>query len=884
MATPLYKRLKNRGTTFYAFPSASEDWNLANNSNQQYKLNFTKFVLLNFPTQEIVTEGVENYDQTKGKMNFDKDQNGPKFFNFQPGGNGDLPSKFSEQLIESLRNYVANYDSTLRESRVNSNTDFYNINELTNPTEMIFWKWIKKLNLIDFEPALHKIDWDKNLADFNNNNGNDFDYFNKYLWKERDVNYYTVANINNDSATETSITLNVAAKFKVGDKICFSGNTGTSGGVGFLADDTTSYEILSISIDQTGTTFVINTGTTAGNPSNYNLLTFLNYNKLIQYIGEIQFDSKVQTSKRNVSEITAYIPHHAGKTPNILFRVEDNSNYQPDLEMPILPEEQQEEIVGAENTNSPIRLSPQDYPGTHYGYFDTEDKTYKCTSGDRLRHKGDYYGIKLTNNIGLDAENYFEKLSDFNSNEIDGLKLDFDRDHYLKMNLPNTLIKNFDDFNSAYFDGAPEDFYFNAILWYYDLDDGSGNIYTNLFGIEFLNNPEDDDDECDYNYRLITPYRKLVSNGTQDGLSYTFNLNINTSIDNNVTALSYDPTTIYNSFGFDLYQNILKSNADIIQNYLTIITGFTYINEEILNLKSLIYSQTDIDRINSQIQNLNSLLTLYSTMQFVDSDTAKIETNFDTVYPTLKFNVVDTLYQEITNVNISDVYEYNISNSGIGYIVNVPLQSQLMLNILNNNNTFNEPAKIVLNRDLQYKQALDIFIKPQMSEISNKLNIDLMFDSGDGTLIQTNILSGVTLPTDLFDYDTLNISNSVYNNAYYNNSNLNTYSKNITTGSSLTTIDVMEDLFEVGDYIYIDNLFLSSGNTVLDYSNVYLISGHTSGTTTGQIQISLDTSNLSLRSKLKISYYKGIKINILRISSLDSSLINDRYKITKELL
>ena len=72
--------------------------------------------------------------------------------------------------------------------------------------------------------------------------------------------------------------------------------------------------------------------------------------------------------------------------------------------------EQQQEIVGAENTNSPIRLRPQDYPGTHYGYFDTVDKTYKCETGDKLRYKGDYYGINLTNNIGLDFENYFENL------------------------------------------------------------------------------------------------------------------------------------------------------------------------------------------------------------------------------------------------------------------------------------------------------------------------------------------------------------------------------------------------------------------------------------------------------------------------------------------
>jgi len=126
-----------------------------------------------------------------------------------------------------------------------------------------------------------------------------------------------------------------------------------------------------------------------------------------------------------------------------------------------------------ENTNSPIRLNPEDYPGTYYGYFDTVDKTYKCESGDKLRFKGHYYGINLTNNVGIDYDNYFERLTDFNSDNIDGLSLDFNRKHYLKMNIPNSTIKNFDEFNAMVInDIPPSDFEYNAILWYYDIDDG----------------------------------------------------------------------------------------------------------------------------------------------------------------------------------------------------------------------------------------------------------------------------------------------------------------------------------------------------------------------------------------------------------------------------
>ena len=69
--------------------------------------------------------------------------------------------KYSEQLVSSLRNYVANHDETMRNSRITTTKDFYNIKELQTPTEMIFWKWLRKNNAIEFEVAEHKKDWNK---------------------------------------------------------------------------------------------------------------------------------------------------------------------------------------------------------------------------------------------------------------------------------------------------------------------------------------------------------------------------------------------------------------------------------------------------------------------------------------------------------------------------------------------------------------------------------------------------------------------------------------------------------------------------------------------------------------------------------------------------
>lgn len=859
MGTPLYKNMKTKGTTFYAFPSSSQDSN-------SYDINFTKFILLNIPQQSGGT------DQTLGVMNFNKSDAGPRFYNFQPDGSNALPSTFGEQLVESLRNYVANNDACLRDSRINANTDFYNINEKTSPTEMIFWKWCRKLNLIDYEPALNQIDWNKNLPKYINNNSNNPDYFNQYLWKERDVNVYDCV-ITGNGGSNPIIEISQLTKYKIGDNVILSGST-LSG---------VTYKIKTLSFPgNTGTTMTLDTTYIGGSVSDCKI--YLNYNKLVQYIGEVQSTSKVQTSKRSCTEITIQIPHQAGQTPTVLFSTYDNSNYRPGLEMPILPSEQQVEIVGAENTNSPIRLRPQDYPGSYYGYFDSYDKTYKCSDGDKLRKNGDYYGILLSNNIGLSDNAYYEKLTDFNSNNIDGINISFDRDDYLKMNLPNTTISNFDEFNSAYLDAAPKDFEFNAILWYYDIDDGSGNISHNLYGVEFLENPSNDNGDCDYNNQKMTTYKKYVSNGEQDGVSYIFDLNLNTEIDNDVQPLPYDPTTIYNQFGFDLYQNVLQTNAQLQESFIAIVSGFSFINQEITNMKSIIYSQTDIDSLKSQISNTYDLLKLYSTYQFIDSNTAKIETNFDNAYPTLKVNVINNKYSTILNVNTSAIFNYNTTNSGSSYIVAVDTTNQMMLNIFNNNNIFNTGCTLVLNKDLEFGQQLDILIKPNLSKESQTLSINMLY-SNNG-VFETNLIN-ITLPIDISSYTMLSPSDSLMTNSYYTNNNIYTYSNNTTSGTTVSTtiITIFDNLFTQSDYVYIDNFYLISGTTITDFSGVYNIISYTGSTyNSSKIEISLNTFGYTLKSKPKISYYKGMKINILRVNPSSYSLISDRYQITKELL
>ena len=869
MATPLYKAMKERGTSFYAFPSAAEDINQAHN-NQNFKVNFTKFVCLNFPNQSGDTL---NFDITTNKKG--------DFFCYEPSP----PAlSFGDNLIESLRNYVANYDDVERESRINSNTDFYNISELQTPTEMIFWKWCRKLNLMDFEPGVHLVDWDKNLPDFQNPNAStvtNTDYFREYLWKEREINYYSCVV---DSSTgyysggTISVEISSVAKFKIGDEVNFSGTTNI-----YLVD--TTYTIENVTV--VGSITYLDLGSTVHSIISESATIYLDYTKFIQYVGDTQVDSQVQTSRRNYNEIIAKIPHHEGQTPNILFKIEDNNNYYPNLELPIIPEEIQDEIMGAESLNSPIRLNPSDYPGSYFGYFDTDDKTYICSSGDKLRKKGNYYGIELTNNVDLDQSDYVESLVSFNSDDIDGLTIDFETEHYYKMTIAN--LETFNEFNSySYNNEAPSDFYFNAILWYYEIDDGSGNITTNLYGVEFLNNPNNDlDGAVDPDGTLIRPYPKYVSNGVQDGVSYDFILNINYDIDNDVLPMSYDPTSIYNSFSLDLYKRILQTNAQMSDNYMKVLSGYTYFHEELWNIKSLIYSQTDLDLIKSQIINLEELLTLYSTYQFVDSPSIKIETDYTGNYPTLRMRALNSEYSEIYDITSTEIYNYNQTASGTSYPIIIPTTNQVKLTVDNDDIVdFGGELYIMLTKDLEYAQAMDITIDANMTSVLNKLNVNMNFYDGDSN--SEIRLFSVNLPVDLYEYNSSNPTGSTYANSYYNHTNVNERLITFVSGStsSLYLEPYKYPIFQSGDTVYVDNFYFNSGDTVVDLTGVYTIQSTGMTGTTYYYNINLDStsSGLTMKNYSDMNYYKGMNIRILRVDESNTSTVSERYEITRKLL
>jgi hypothetical protein len=893
-STPLYKFLKSNGTTFYAFPGAAEDISAAY-QNSSYKMYFSKYALLNFPKQNL-TAGTQS-----NKIYFDFENS------FLRSSNATPTTNFSDGIVESLRNYVANQEVTIRESRLNNSQFYYDTNALETTTEKIFWKWCKKLNIIDFEPAVPSDEYFPNLADFASRSVNDPEYFQEYLWKEREVidwdtvAYYETAEVGFTNKLE--IEFPAQTNFKVGDTVniynvdnssiynmSYGGVYGLSGSQTIDGINTTILKVIPVGATQ-GQKIVVDIDTTLSYTLETSGQARIIYQRLVQYIGEVNGVSNVNEANRSYTEVYAHIPDHTGMTPDILFRTMVDVNYKPNMTFPIIPSQYQPEIVGAEYFNSPIVSTPQNYPGSYLGFFDTLDFTYKTSTGDSLRRSGNYFGVSGdTNNPVVD------------SSTIDGISMDFNTSHYVKMNIPGRVVTNFDQFNAMTVNNQPPtSFEFNAILWYYTVEDSQGNQRTNLYGISFLDNPDNNTMESETSLRF-PPYKKLVSNGQQDGTSYAFNLNLNFNIINENVVDTYNPQAINSLFSMNLFNNAMTRLASLNDSFDNIVAEQSNLREQINNISGLLYTQTDLNTINAKITNLESLLRLYSTNQIVGSETIDVTTVPGTP-PQVSISSIDKNYIRIDNYKSTDFYN---SQGIIPNVVSVPVNKDFFINFLNNDEVeFNLPNNdkltMTLDQDLTIRQSVEILITSnEFASQNKKLDVYMNSTAGslDGNPNQVLLVGDIDLPV---YYNTITqLQNSAYLWKDFSFDIDFNQPMNYITGDLLEVpisgnTQMVYNSIKAGDTLYLNNLFVGT-SSVYNFSGQYMVDTVVSSTSS---YIKLDISNNSnfvayggsqslpfeihgtastLLSNLPyFSLNKGRKIKITRISNSD--VLSERYKV-----
>lgn len=883
--TPLFKSLKKNGTSFYAFPGAAEDIS-ASYQNQNYKMYFSKYVLLDFPKQNLVSGTNSN------PITFDFDNSF-----IRNNTIGQVASTYQDQLVDSLRNYVANQEVTIKESKLNNTEYYYDSTVLSTTSEKIFWKWCKKLNIIDFEQAVDGTEYFGNLNEFQRNNLNDDTYFPEILWKERETTQFNTINFYQSGVTGFSTNLEIEfsslTNFRLGDKIILSGITNTPilylNGVQcnilhILSPDITHGQRVVVDITYTSATYTETTG-----------VSNLVYHKLVQYIGEVNGVNNVQSANNSYTEVHAHISDHTGKTPDLLFRTVIDANYKPGMFYPILPSQYQPEILGAELFSSPIVSSPTNYPGNYYGQFDTIDYTYQTTDGDSIRRSGDYYGI----NGDITAPVV-------NGSTIDGVGVDFNTSHYVKMNIINRELTSFDQFNALEVNNVPpQDFEFNAIVWYYTVEDINGNTATNLYGISFLNNPDNNPVESEVGIRLPV-YKKLAANDIQDGISYAFSLNLNFNIIADNPQDAYNPDAINSIFSFNLFNDAMNRLAAVNSSFTKIISDQSSIRIQLNNVKQLIYTQTDIATINQKISNLEILLKLYQYTQLQSSDTIEVVPNTSSNPPYIRLNNRDHHYTRIDNINTTDLY----NQSGIvPTSINVPSNKNFLTRVINNDETImtltnNDKLTIYLDRDLDYNQSFDLFINSTDSATQNK-ELEVFINYSNGQSSQLPIPTSVT---GIIDFP-------IYFNSYLQTSNSaknwNRFDFDIDLSNNIdlslngilsipitgTTQIIFNNSIKRGDTFLIQDFILGTSSAVnfsgqytvdsvsntstyinLNVSNNPIILSYINSNITNTVSVTL---NSILANKPFISLNKGTKYRITRVDASTTSSFSDRYLVEK---
>jgi len=878
-STPLYKRLKQKGTSFYAFPGASEDISAAY-SNPNFKMYFSKYILLDLPAKNLVSGTNSN----------------PIYFDFNnsffKSTLSTTSTNYGDQLIESLRNYVANHEVVMKESRLNNTDFYYNNNDISTPTEKIFWKWCKKMNLFDLEPASPTDEYFGNLDEFSRNNLTDDEYFPEYLWKEREVNSYTIVSYKettNPSFTgQLEIEILETSNFKIGDIIVFSDETNYSSGI-FTPSSTPITDINGI---RAVVELVVPKTISTNEKIILNLLSpslpiltsnggkvELFYHRLVQYVGEVNGTNNVSEANESYTEVWAHIPAHTGQTPDVLFRTKVDSNYKPGLSFPILPSQIQTEIIGGENFTNPLVSTPQNYPGTQYGQFDNNLYTYQVSNGDTLRRSGDYFGyFGDINNTTIVTDN------------LDGLTIDFNKNHYVKMNSIGSEISNFDQFNALTVGNEPpKDFKFNAILWYYTLEDVNGNSTENLYGISFLGNPDDNPVESEVGIRVPT-YTKLVATDTQDGTSYQFSLNLNFLISNENTRDLFNPKAINSLFSFNLYNEAMRKLSSVNSSFMNILVNQNELSQEFEELRQLIYTQTQLETINSKLTFFEELLKLYQTNQIASSNTISASNVIVEGKSFVLLESKDTKYGKVDLIRTTNMFN---TQGNIPIEIDIPENKDYLIKILNddiNNISLPEPQKLtlILNRDLDKNQTVDIIIDATDNSTQNK-KLDIFIRNNN---VVTPLYDGLDLPV-YYNLLTSNLNSSKRWTKLDFNIDLN---KNIILNNDYSLEIPLEEngnlvfnSFDQGDILYIDNFTVDNSDIVfsgqyeilsvgatnsyiyLDVSNNNNITDYTFVSFPAILN---DNLNYLLSNKPFLRINKGYNIKITRISDTISNVSN----------
>ena len=407
------------------------------------------------------------------------------------------------------------------------------------------------------------------------------------------------------------------------------------------------------------------------------------YERIVQYIGDIDVVNSVQNSENAYSEVYIHVPTGDGATPYVLFKTVADENYYPDRTWTHLPPDpaDTEYIQGRDsaaglygpNGLPKLAIFDQDVLGNP-GVSGTSSTGSFSNNWYSPRDEANSYFSDAT---FFDSSNYIlEKYLaasgptgytvTYKRNNLDGVQIDFDPASY-KAIQSYVGISTIEEWN-----GTPTttSFEFNAVLVYYDVYDPNNptDSETNLYGILFLNDPE----PISTNAGKLPSFKKFKPDPITklNGNSYGFKINLKFDTDVESTGVE-QAINDYSSFSLSIFMDAATVLQDAAKNLNDRTLEIIGMQEDITALKDLIINTDDSAEIKARLDVIEASLqanqALFDNTQDVLS---LIEKNTDDI---------NDILQNQTSINMS--YNLDLLKDGKGTFVDRSIPNILKVDV-----------------------------------------------------------------------------------------------------------------------------------------------------------------------------------------------------------
>jgi len=634
--TPFIRPLQVQGGTFYAFSSAAEDLSFTfNNSINKFK--FSKFALLNIPE-------INSGDPLGNSLKLNAPDSA--FIDKATNAGQIITTNQNVNFSQSFQSYCLNLETTIL-----SGSD-YDSTLKQNISERVFWKWLKELGGIRYQPAS-----------------------SSQVVSTLDQN--TVITVNGLPVTQK--------RYVEGDP---TGGTGSYG------------------------------------------LTGATYNRVVQYIGNLDIVNSVKNNNNTYSEVYVLVPTRDGNTPTVLFKNVVDPNYPVDFSWTNNPADplNDEYLTG----RAYDELNPSGL--TNLAIFDCDvlgqpQVTYTDTSTGTTG-SGNWYSPRaiadtyftdssFTDPTAQILEKSYAGATSGNGYQkyvrtiLDSVGIDFDPNSY-KQIVDDPAISTLEEFNAT---SLSSDFSFNAVLIYYDVYDPAvpADSATNLYGVLFL----DDVQDTGVGTYEIPGFKKFKPNPVTklNGNSYGLKLNIKFDVDIDQTGVE-QAINDYSPFSLTMFMdavNVLQDASATLNNTAAV---YTQLEDRVSSLENLVLSSETTFNIDRRINAIESTLAANQALfNNTHSIMGLINQNYE---------LIRAVINNETSVEIS--YNLNLIKQGQGILVDRSIPNQLTIS--NDNQDFDiGPANGTVT--LQNVSPNNIILRPfgnYIKHVNNGVPINLTSD------------------------------------------------------------------------------------------------------------------------------------------------------------